>query len=344
MKNKITAFILSVMMTVLYIGQYTTFAQTNTVGEIEKLLDDIVVFNLKQNNAETVSEWLAKGAGGATESYAIALAQTDKSIDLSPYINSLEEYLATHSVKNAVTHQKYALALIAAGKPDSVYIRNISDSTTDTMGIMSIVYGLFLLNNKAVSQKFTPAGLTEKLLSMQFEDGGWALSGQYSDVDVTAMVLQSIAPYQSDGTVSESIERAVSFLSRKQLDSGGFSSYGNENPESSAQVIIALTSLGIDATSFCGKDLVAGFNQISYLKKQGENLWVDTAISGKAYIAEGNERPALLQEYVETSNVNVVNEMVQMIEVNRAYEANQKTIQTEDTMMSTLWSKVALLR
>ena len=86
------------------------------------------------------------------------------------------------------------------------------------------------------------------------------------------------------------------------------------------------------------------FENERYLKKQGENLWVDTAISGKAHIAEGNERPGLLQEYVETSNVNVVNEMVQMIEVNRAYEANQKTIQTEDTMMTTLWSKVAVLR
>ena len=53
-------------------------------------------------------------------------------------------------------------------------------------------------------------------------------------------------------------------------------------------------------------------------------------------------RPTLIQSYVESSNVNVVNEMVQMIEVNRAYEANQKTIQAEDSMMSTLWSRVAV--
>ena len=45
---------------------------------------------------------------------------------------------------------------------------------------------------------------------------------------------------------------------------------------------------------------------------------------------------------METSNVNVVNEMVQMIEVNRAYEANQKTITSEDSMMGTLWSRVAM--
>ena len=52
----------------------------------------------------------------------------------------------------------------------------------------------------------------------------------------------------------------------------------------------------------------------------------------------------MLQGYTETSNVNVVNEMVKMIEVNRAYEASQKTIQSEDSMMSTLWNKVALSR
>ena len=52
----------------------------------------------------------------------------------------------------------------------------------------------------------------------------------------------------------------------------------------------------------------------------------------------------MLQNYVETSNVNVVNEMVSMIEVNRAYEANQKTIQAQDTMMSTLWGKVVQAR
>ena len=76
----------------------------------------------------------------------------------------------------------------------------------------------------------------------------------------------------------------------------------------------------------------------------GNSLWSSNNISGDAYIAEGKERPRMLQGYMETSNVNVVNEMVKMIEVNRAYEANQKTIQSEDSMMSTLWTKVALIR
>lgn len=76
----------------------------------------------------------------------------------------------------------------------------------------------------------------------------------------------------------------------------------------------------------------------------GNSLWSANDISGPAYVAEGSERPKMMQGYVETSNVNVVEEMVKMIEVNRAYEANQKTIQSEDAMMSTLWTKVALSR
>ena len=89
---------------------------------------------------------------------------------------------------------------------------------------------------------------------------------------------------------------------------------------------------------------VVRFENERYLKKLGDNLWNSNNISGQAYIAEGSERPRMIQNYLEMSNVNVVNEMVRMIEVNRAYEANQKTIQSEDSMMSTLWTRVATLR
>ena len=84
------------------------------------------------------------------------------------------------------------------------------------------------------------------------------------------------------------------------------------------------------------------FENERYLKKAGNSFYNATDISGPAFIAEGDERPQFIQNYMETSNVNVVNEMVQMIEVNRAYEANQKTITSEDTMMNTLWSKTAV--
>ena len=89
---------------------------------------------------------------------------------------------------------------------------------------------------------------------------------------------------------------------------------------------------------------IVRFDNERYLKKMGESFYSSNDISGPAHIAEGNERPVFLQGYSETSNVNVVNEMVQMIEVNRAYEANQKTITSEDSMMGTLWERFAVLK
>lgn len=89
---------------------------------------------------------------------------------------------------------------------------------------------------------------------------------------------------------------------------------------------------------------IVRFDNERYLKKVGESFYTANDITGEAHIAEGSERPRIIQGFVETSNVNVVNEMVRMIEVNRAYEANQKTITTEDTMMEQLWTRVATYR
>ncbi len=86
------------------------------------------------------------------------------------------------------------------------------------------------------------------------------------------------------------------------------------------------------------------FENDRFISKQGSSLYKDTEVSGPALPAEGRDRPRVTQGFIETSNINVVNEMVQMIEVNRAYEANQKTIQAGDTMMSKLWSEVVRMR
>lgn len=70
------------------------------------------------------------------------------------------------------------------------------------------------------------------------------------------------------------------------------------------------------------------FEDYAYLKKFGDNMYeaVDGAIEmdGTGLIHQG---------FTEQSNINVVSEMVQMITITRAYEANQKVIQTVDTML-----------
>ena len=82
------------------------------------------------------------------------------------------------------------------------------------------------------------------------------------------------------------------------------------------------------------------FKKDRYIAKQGASLWRATEESGDAAIMAKGERPKVIQGFVEASNVNPVLEMVRMIEVNRAYEANQKSIQSEDTMLGKLFGEV----
>lgn len=83
------------------------------------------------------------------------------------------------------------------------------------------------------------------------------------------------------------------------------------------------------------------FETVRYIAKQGSSLWRSTEESGQAVALEGLDRPKVIQGFTEASNVNPVTEMVRMIEVNRAYEANQKTIQTEDASLGKLINEVA---
>jgi flagellar basal-body rod protein FlgG len=85
---------------------------------------------------------------------------------------------------------------------------------------------------------------------------------------------------------------------------------------------------------------IVEFDLDRYLQKQGSSLYRSTDISGDAAVMEESDRPRVVQGFVETGNVDPVVEMVQMIEVNRAYEANQKVIQNSDSMLGVLINQV----
>jgi len=86
---------------------------------------------------------------------------------------------------------------------------------------------------------------------------------------------------------------------------------------------------------------IVEFELDRYLEKQGTSLYRESETSGPAWIMSEMNRPKVIQGFLETSNVDPVLEMVQMIEVNRAYEANQKVIQTEEQALGTLINQVA---
>ncbi|MDR1576017.1 MAG: flagellar basal-body rod protein FlgF [Treponema sp.] len=86
------------------------------------------------------------------------------------------------------------------------------------------------------------------------------------------------------------------------------------------------------------------FDLDRYLEKQGSSLYRESETSGPAVVIEDGARPKVLQGFTEASNVDPVVEMVRMIEVNRAYEANQKMIQAGETALGTLINQVARIQ
>lgn len=215
--------------------------------------EEIIEHNLQKVSAKSVQEWidgeLCANAGIGSEWYIIALANYGH-YSFSAYKNALNLYLSKNEVDSASSRLKYALTFVAIGDKSNPYIEETVNNSIGKQGIMSLVFGLHLLNNDCESNEYSQSELTEEILSFQLVDGGWAINGENGDVDATAMTVQALSPqYHSDLSVKKAVDNAVDFLSRRQNDDGGYSSYGVSNPESVSQVIIALSSLGIDAVT-----------------------------------------------------------------------------------------------
>lgn len=224
-------------------------ADAGYADDAQEIIDSIIEYHLASSGSADVQDWidtsLADGAGVSSEWYIIALMQ-DEEYDLSVYREALLRYLSENRVISAATAQKYAFILKSIGGGED-YVSSTAKDSIGTQGIMSYVWGLHLLNNGCISGSFTVDSVVRQILSMQLDDGGWAVQGEISDVDVTSMTVQTLAPYyKSDDSVRTSVDAAVTFLSARQLDDGDYASYGVPNPESTAQVVIAMTSLGID--------------------------------------------------------------------------------------------------
>ncbi|MBU1396725.1 MAG: flagellar basal-body rod protein FlgG [Gammaproteobacteria bacterium] len=101
---------------------------------------------------------------------------------------------------------------------------------------------------------------------------------------------------------------------------------------------VSITQPGSATPVTIGTLQLAMFINPAGLQSLGENLYGETASSGTPSAnAPGSNGAGLLnQGYVETSNVNVVEELVNMIQTQRAYEINSKAIQTSDQMLQRL--------
>jgi flagellar basal-body rod protein FlgG len=101
---------------------------------------------------------------------------------------------------------------------------------------------------------------------------------------------------------------------------------------------VSVVQAGTTAPVQIGSLQLATFVNPTGLQSQGENLYVETGSSGTPNtVTPGTNGSGLLnQGYVETSNVNVVEELVNMIQTQRSYELNSKAITTSDQMLQKL--------
>ncbi len=243
--KRLIAFIFALI--VVTAGFVPAVAHGNEAKQYE---ERIVEYNLQKSSAASVQEWidgeLTRYAGIGSEWYVIALSNHGE-YDFSGYKSALNRYLSENEVGSASSRLKYALTYIAIGDKSNPYINKVLGNSIGEQGIMSLVFGLHLLNNGCKSDVYSANGLAEEIISLQLDDGGFSVMGNHGDVDVTAMAVQALAArYNDNPKVKSAVDAALDFLSARQLEDGGYSAYGVPNPESSAQIIIALSSLGKD--------------------------------------------------------------------------------------------------
>ncbi len=100
--------------------------------------------------------------------------------------------------------------------------------------------------------------------------------------------------------------------------------------------VVSITQPGAATTVQIGTIQVATFINNGGLQSVGENLYLETASSGAPTpnTPGSNGSGLVLQNYVEASNVNVAQELVMMIQTQRAYELNSKVVSTSDQMLA----------
>ena len=245
-----------------------------TLLAAEKAYADILKKAAKELGAiyKTTGDYIEKLPGDelnafGSEWYILGLARSGRKV-FDDYYKAIEKYVSENidengrlDEKRATDNAKLVLVLSALDKDVTDVgghdlLKALSDMDYVTQqGLSGAIYALLAFDcrgydipsaDKNVEQT-SREGLVKYILDKQLKDGGWAYSGDKAEPDMTAMALQALAAYyKNDAKVKEEADKAVTCLSKLQNTTGGYDSYGSVNSESAAQVITALTALGID--------------------------------------------------------------------------------------------------
>lgn len=247
---------------------------------IENVVMDVMPLAASPQQIESAYDSAGKNLADSAEKYVptvssingewqiLGLARSGQEVDSELYSKYLENVVTEVKEKEGVLHKKkyteysrVVIALTSLGEDvTNVGGYNLLEPLADFdqtvwQGVNGAIFALIAFDSHDYEipivadgkTQTTRAKLINHILSLEISGGGWALSGNKADPDVTGMAVQALAPYYSSNTaVKNAVDRAVSKLSSLQMSNGGYGSYGVVNSESCSQVIVALTALGID--------------------------------------------------------------------------------------------------
>ena len=224
--------------------------QSERLEKIYKTTGDFIAALGTPGVGSTGGEWMV-----------IGLARSGRTVPAG-YYDNVVEYVKAMADANERLHRakvtdnaRVILALTAIGKDvTNVGGHNLlkgldNMAYVQKQGINGPIFTLIALDshNYPTMGDVTREKLIQVILDAQLPNGGWNLSGENADTDMTAMAIQALAPYyKTNETVKAAVDKALEALSALQRNDGGFGSWGTVNSESCAQVIVALTALGID--------------------------------------------------------------------------------------------------
>ena len=161
-------------------------------------------------------------------------------------------------------HRLTMAVLAAGGDPTNVGGHDlIADGTYNCLagdpsnqGMNGAAWALLALDSNGyevpAEAEYTREKLINDILKKEVPGGGWSMNdtARTLEVDITAMVVYALAPHASENPdVQATLDRALKVLRDEISEDGDYASGSDYNCESTAQVIIALTSMGIDPTT-----------------------------------------------------------------------------------------------
>jgi flagellar basal-body rod protein FlgG len=174
-----------------------------------------------------------------------------------------------------------------------------------------------------------------------YSEGGFTQTGNPLDVAVTGQGFFQIqmpdgtTAYTRDGTFQSNAQGQLVTSSGYLVQPGITIPQGAQSVTIGSDGTVSVTLAGQSAPTQIGQIQLANFINPPGLQPVGDNLLVQSAASGSPQTGSPGQNGlgTLKQGELESSNVNVVEELVNMIQTQRAYEMNSKAINTVDQML-----------